>query len=79
MPKIELTDKMDTRNIYVYADWKGIDESLLLGILSVTNTRGKEVFSFEYNADWLRSGIAQNLDPDLGLYSGAHNLYEMKK
>ena len=61
---------MDTRNIYVYADWKGIDESLLLGILSVTNTRGKEVFSFEYNADWLRSGIAQNLDPDLGLYSG---------
>ncbi len=61
---------MDTRNIYVYANWKGMDAPLLLGKLSVTITRGKEIFSFEYNADWLRSGFAQNLDPDLGLYSG---------
>ena len=61
---------MDTRNIFAYANWKGMDAPLLLGILNVNITRGKEVFSFEYDPDWLKSGMAQNLDPDLGLFTG---------
>ena len=43
-----------------------------MGVLSVAQGKGKEVFSFEYSADWLRSGFTQVLDPDLQLYSGAY-------
>lgn len=32
--------------------------------------RGKEVFSFEYDEDWLKSGPKLALDPALALYSG---------
>jgi len=32
--------------------------------------RGKEVFSFSYDKDWLQSAPALLLDPDLGLFSG---------
>src|SRR6476660_4937506 len=39
--------------------------------LSVSKGKGKEVFSFEYFPDWLKSGFTQMLDPDLQLYSGA--------
>jgi serine/threonine-protein kinase HipA len=62
--------KKDHDKIFVYAHWLGLDSPVLMGVLSVNITRGKEIFSFEYNDDWLQSGIAQNLDPDLGLYSG---------
>ncbi len=41
--------------------------------------RGKEVFSFEYDRAWLESGRAQNLDPDLQLYSGPHYWQRSKK
>jgi len=43
-----------------------------MGTLTVTRGKGKEVFSFEYAADWLKSGFTQILDPDLQLYSGAY-------
>ncbi|MFT5206571.1 MAG: serine/threonine-protein kinase HipA, partial [Candidatus Omnitrophota bacterium] len=33
-------------------------------------SRGKEVFSFEYDKAWLKSSYAQSLDPDLSLFSG---------
>ena len=65
-----MTGKTENNNIYVYADWKGMKAPFLMGILSVNMTRGKEVFSFDYNDDWLRTGFAQDLDPDLGLYTG---------
>ncbi|GAC1420281.1 MAG: HipA domain-containing protein [Flavisolibacter sp.] len=42
-----------------------------MGSLTVTPGKGKDVFSFEYSANWLRSGFTQMLDPDLQLYSGA--------
>ena len=40
--------------------------------------RGKEVFSFEYQKQWLASGFAQSLDPDLQLYSGPQYLSDEK-
>jgi serine/threonine-protein kinase HipA len=41
-----------------------------MGILSVTHVKGREVFSFAYDMEWLKKGQAQMLDPDLQLFSG---------
>jgi serine/threonine-protein kinase HipA len=62
--------KMKNKTIYVYADWDGINGPVLSGTLIVQFVRGKEVFSFEYDRNWLSSGFAQMLDPDLQLFSG---------
>ena len=45
-----------------------------MGVLHSELLRGKEVFSFEYEQDWLQRGFAQVLDPELDLYSGLHFL-----
>lgn len=68
--------KTDTRkNIFVYADWTGIKKSpALLGVLHSEIVRGKEIFSFKYLNDWLKSKFAQVIDPDLQLYSGPQYL-----
>jgi serine/threonine-protein kinase HipA len=62
------------REILVYAHWSGIQIPSLMGILKVTQLRGKEIFSFEYSKEWLNSGDAQYLDPDLQLYPGPQYL-----
>lgn len=67
------------RAIYVYADWVGLQEPTLMGILHAEQLRGKEVFSFEYESSWLASPYAQNLDPDLHLYKGLHYLNDNEK
>jgi len=41
-----------------------------MGTLYVSLTRGKEIFSFEYDPPWLKSPHAQLLDPNLGLFGG---------
>ncbi len=56
--------------IYVYADWAGLKETTLMGELTATYIRGKEVFSFEYTEDWIKSGQSQDLDPSLQFYPG---------
>ncbi|MGB3084973.1 MAG: HipA domain-containing protein [Saprospiraceae bacterium] len=58
--------------ILVYAHWQGFSEPKLMGILSVTPAKAKEVFSFEYASDWLKSGFSQVIDPDLQLFSGSY-------
>jgi len=58
------------REIIVYADWETLDKPHIMGYLTVTIVRSKEIFSFEYNHEWLNSGNSFLLDPDLGLYSG---------
>ena len=58
------------RMIEVWADWIGLGGPCLVGTLWATRARGKEIFSFEYDADWLATGPAQSLDPTLGLYGG---------
>src|SRR5258708_39220815 len=57
-------------DILVYADWKGLEVSAHMGILSVTHTRGHAVFTFSYDTQWVKAGRAQNLDPDLQFYAG---------
>lgn len=69
---------MAQKEILVYADWKGLSYPTLMGILKVTLSKGKEVYSFEYTKEWLSSGQAQYIDPDLQLYSGPQYLGEEK-
>lgn len=57
-------------SIEVYADWMGLQAPTRLGTLVVNDTRGKEVFSFEYDEDWLHQEDGRVLDPDLRLYKG---------
>ncbi|MBK9391359.1 MAG: HipA domain-containing protein [Bacteroidetes bacterium] len=42
-----------------------------MGLLKAEFVRGKEIFSFSYAEEWLRSGFSQLLDPELLFYSGS--------
>lgn len=64
--------KTNKRNIEVYADWVEIDGPCLVGRLTSETIRGKEIFSFEYTTEWLRSDKSHQLDPALQLVQG-HN------
>lgn len=57
-------------DIYVYANWIGMQEPKIVGILSAQQAKGKKAFSFEYDKDWLKSGQQFLLDPDIQLYGG---------
>lgn len=67
------------RSISVYAHWEGIEEPMLMGTLHSDRLRGKEVFSFEYEDNWLKDGPSQLLDPSLQLFSGLHYLDEAQE
>jgi len=56
------------KTIYVYA--QGLCSPVLMGKLFATPSRGKEIFSFEYDHAWLKSDYACNLDPNLSLFAG---------
>jgi serine/threonine-protein kinase HipA len=62
----------EKKEILVYAHWQGLTDPVKTGTLTLTQGKGKEVFSFEYTADWLQSGFTQMLDPDLQFYPGAY-------
>lgn len=62
--------KQTQKAIQVCAHWQGLTEPVIMGALHVALTRGKEIFSFEYDPAWLKSPQAQILDPNLGLFSG---------
>ena len=62
------------REILVYAHWLGMDKPVLMGNLYSNRIKGKEIFSFEYDKNWLKNQVVQILDPGLQLYSGLHYL-----
>jgi len=66
------------KKIIVYADWIGLPKTFKMGILRSEKTRGEEVFSFEYSEAWLKSGYAQEIDPDLKLYVGPQYISDGK-
>jgi len=68
----------NNKNIQVYADWEGLETSRFIGTLFSSYSRGKEIFSFEYDKEWLQSSFALEIDPDLGLYSGVQYLRDEK-
>jgi serine/threonine-protein kinase HipA len=59
-----------SKRIYIYADWIGLKGPTQMGILSAILTRGKEIFSFEYEENWIQLGQSQNIDPNLQFYTG---------
>ncbi len=65
------------KKIIVYGDW-GEWETEKIGILSATPARGKEIFSFEYSAEWLKKNSNTMLDPDLKFFKGQHYLNDDK-
>ena len=67
------------RDIHVFAHWQGMEGPAPMGILHSELLRGKEIFSFEYDDAWLKSGHAQLLDPELQLYSGLHYVNDADK
>ena len=73
-----MSKRENKRDILVYVHWKGLKDPFLMGTLHSELLRGKEVFSFDYEEAWLQSGYAQQLDPDLELYSGRHYLNDEK-
>ena len=66
----------DEKTIYVYADFLSHHEELI-GKLYAQGSKGREVYSFEYNEDWLlQEGTF--LDPDLRLYKGRQYINDDK-
>jgi serine/threonine-protein kinase HipA len=58
------------KNIKIFAHWKEFEKPMLMGILNASMLRGKQLFSFEYDEQWLKKQQFCPLDPNLGLYRG---------
>src|SRR5699024_1018632 len=63
--------KKDNITIYVFADWKGMSQPELMGNLIAHQAKGRKTFSFEYNADWLKSKATYLIDPKIQFFSGS--------
>lgn len=50
-----MTSKKASREIYAYASWREIGEPVHMGTLRASISRGVEIFSFEYDKEWLAS------------------------
>jgi len=60
-----------SKTIYVFWDHlRNSQPPVLLGTLSPQFSRGKELFSFAFDKEWLKTNPGQSLDPDLQLYAG---------
>lgn len=62
--------------IYVYADFLPYHNELI-GILYASGSKGREFYSFEYDAKWLMHKEI-SLDPDLQLYKGRQYINDDK-
>lgn len=62
--------------IYVFADFLPFHNELI-GTIYVSQTRGKEFYSFEYDYNWLKKQ-KMILDPDLQLYKGRQFIHDNK-
>lgn len=60
--------------IYVYMDDERNNSPILMGVLHREILRGKEVFSFENNPEWIKHEEFRALDPDLLHFSGKQYL-----
>lgn len=57
-------------DIYVFADWIGLQGPTFIGTLSAHFAKGKKAFSFEYDKNWLKTNARSVMDPDIQFYSG---------
>lgn len=61
------------KKIFVFADFQPYHEEII-GTIYVSQTRGKEFYSFEYDQKWLEKGN-MILDPDLQMYKGRQTIF----
>lgn len=66
------------QTIYVYFDDFRVDAPILMGQLFAQPSRGKEIFSFEFEPEWLQTPYCRLLDPDLQLFKGRQFLADTK-
>jgi len=71
--------RSNNKDIFVYAHWTGMKEPVLMGLLKAEFTKGKEIYSFSYSENWLKSRYSQILDPELQLYSGSQYAKDEKQ
>ena len=64
------------KKIYVFADFLSFSNELV-GTMYVSQTRGKEFYSFDYNENWLENKKMLR-DPDLQLYRGRQYITDDK-
>lgn len=57
-------------DIWVYADWLGLNGPKLIGILSAQRIKGRLNFSFEYDPEFLKTKQRILLDPNLVFFAG---------
>ncbi len=67
------------KEIRVYSHPSLLQEPILMGTLSATIVRGKEIFAFEYSSDFLESDSVFEIDPNLKLYKGLQYLSEEER
>lgn len=51
--------------MYVWFDNEEVDVPVFMGTLTASFVRGHEVFSFDFDTDWLKYKQFRNFDPDL--------------
>jgi len=56
--------------IEIWADWHFLSGPQIVGVLTVSSVRGKEMFSFKYDDSWLKGKFKFEIDPQLKLYQG---------
>lgn len=66
------------KTIYAYFDDFRVKVPILMGRLFAQPTRGKEIFSFEFEPEWLQTPYCRLLDPDMYLYKGRQFLADSK-
>ena len=42
-------------DIYVYADWIGLNGPVLMGVLSAQQAKGRKAFHFSYDRSWVNT------------------------
>lgn len=60
----------DRRSVEVVADWLDLGKPSRMGTLHAMRVRNREIFSFEYDPEWLEHTPAPSLDPALRLLRG---------
>ena len=70
--------RAERRTLFVYVHWAGFDKPTLMGMLYSSLSKGKELFSFEYDKAWLKFPESRAIDPNLQLYSGPQYLKDEK-
>lgn len=73
-----MTDQQ-RKEILVYSHPYVLQEPILMGTLTATIVRGKQIFAFEYNSEFLESDSVFEIDPNLTLYKGTQYINEEER